>query len=142
MFQYFGYAGIWITCVASCLSGDFVFTMESDLFMLFLFFSAVILNSSHLCFSLLFVVVFFGSTNSLSHLRISPNLYENHKATKRGWTGGYPIPSSLPLSPHFPPSSPPLPSPLTPSSLPLLPHFPPPIRFFPPPDKILFLFKN
>ena len=60
----------------------------------------------------------------------------------RGWTGGYPIPSSLPLSPQFPPPSPPLPSPFSPTSLPLLPQFPPPIRFFPPPDKILFLFKN
>ena len=53
------------------------------------------------------------------------------------WGGGqggtqFPVPSpfpptSLPLLPHFPPPSPPLPS---------------PIRFFPPPDKILFLFKN
>ena len=60
----------------------------------------------------------------------------------RGWTGGTqsPLPSpfyptSLPLSPHFPP-------PLPPTSLPLQPHFPPPVRFFPPPDKILFLFMN
>ena len=53
-----------------------------------LFFSAVISNSSHLCFSLLFVVVFFGSTNSLSHLCISPNLYENHKATKLAFNVG------------------------------------------------------
>ena len=37
----------------------------------------------------------------------------------RGWTGGYPIPSSLPLSPHFPPPFPPLPSPFSPTSLPL-----------------------
>ena len=50
---------------------------------------------------------------------------------------GYPIPSSLPLSPHFPPPSHPLPSPSSPTSLPLLPHFPPAIRFFPPPDKEL-----
>ena len=58
----------------------------------------------------------------------------------RGWTGGYPIPSSLPLSPTSLPLSPPLPSPCPPTSLPLLPHFPPPIRFFPPPDKkIVFI---
>ena len=31
----------------------------------------------------------------------------------------YPIPSSLPLSPHFPPPSPPLPYPFFPTSLPL-----------------------
>ena len=60
----------------------------------------------------------------------------------RGWTGGYPTPSSLPLSPHFPPPFTPLPSPSPPTSLPLQPHFPPPVRFFPPPDKILFLFMN
>ena len=59
-----------------------------------------------------------------------------------GGQGGYPIPSSLPLSPHFPPPPPPLPSPLSPTSLSLLPHFPPPFRFFPPPAKIVFLFKN
>ena len=39
---------------------------------------------------------------------------------RRGWTGGYHIPSSLPHSPHFPPPSPPLPSPFSPTSLPLL----------------------
>ena len=55
----------------------------------------------------------------------------------RGWTGGYPIPTSLPLSPHFPPSLP-----LSLTSLPLQPHFPPTVRCFPPPDKILFLFTN
>ena len=60
----------------------------------------------------------------------------------RGWTGGYPTPTSLPLSPHFPPPFTPLPSPSPPTSLPLQPHFPPPVRFFPPPDKILFLFMN
>ena len=64
------------------------------------------------------------------------------KSDTEGVDRGYPIPSSLPLSPQFPPPSPPLPSPFSPTSLPLLPHFPPPIRFFPPPDKILFLFKN
>ena len=32
---------------------------------------------------------------------------------------GYPIPSSLPLSPQFPPPFPPLPSPFSPTSLPL-----------------------
>ena len=62
--------------------------------------------------------------------------------TTRGWTGGYPTPTSLPLSPHFPPPFTPLPSPSPPTSLPLQPHFPPPVRFFPPPDKILFLFMN
>ena len=72
---------------------------------------------------------------------LGPSLF-NVGSYMRGWTGGYPIPSSLPLSPHFPPPSPPLPSPYYPTSLPLLPHFPPPIRFFPPPDKILFLSKN
>ena len=39
---------------------------------------------------------------------------------------GYHIPSSLPLSPHFPPPSHPLPSPFSPTSLPLL-DFPPPL---------------
>ena len=43
---------------------------------------------------------------------------------------------------QFPPPFPPLPSPFSPTSLPLLPHFPHPIRFFPPPDKILFLFQE
>ena len=71
--------------------------------------------------------------SNLSQLCIT--IYILALSYKRGWTGGYPIPSSLPLSP-------PLPSPFSPTSLPLLPHFPPPIRFFPPPDKILFLFKN
>ena len=60
------------------------------------------------------------------------------------WGGGqggtpFPVPSpfpptSLPLLPHFPPPSPPL----TPPSPPL----PSPYQIFPPPDKILFLFKN
>ena len=63
-------------------------------------------------------------------------------AYMRGWTGEYPTPTSLPLSPHFPPPFTPLPSPSPPTSLPHQPHFPPLVRFFPPPDKILFLFMN
>ena len=47
----------------------------------------------------------------------------------RGWTGGYPIPSSLPLSPQFPPPSPPLPSPFSPTSLPLSDFSLPLIKF-------------
>ena len=49
---------------------------------------------------------------------IVENIYIRFQSL-RGWTGGYPIPSSLPLSPHFPPPSPPLPSPFSPTSLPL-----------------------
>ena len=74
--------------------------------------------------------------------RRSPTKQQQQCLGKRGWTGGYPTPTSLPLSPHFPPPFTPLPSPSPPTSLPLQPHFPPPVRFFPPPDKILFLFMN
>ena len=48
---------------------------------------------------------------------------------ERGWTGGYPIPSSLPLSSQFPPPSPPLPSPFSPTSIPLSDFSLPLIRF-------------
>ena len=47
----------------------------------------------------------------------------------RGWTGGYHIPSSLPLLPQFPPPSPPVPSPFSPTSLPLLTFSLPLIKF-------------
>ena len=48
---------------------------------------------------------------------------------RRGWTGGYPIPTSLPLSPRFPPPLPPLPTPSNPTSLPLSDFSLPLIKF-------------
>ena len=50
---------------------------------------------------------------------------DRHEGVDRG----YPIPSSLPLSPHFPPPSPPLPSPFSPTSLPLSDFSLPLIKF-------------
>ena len=72
-------------------------------------------------------------THTHTHLILTQTVFKGYQQTylilMSGWTGGYPIPSSLPLSPRFPPPSPPLPSPFSPTSLPLSDFSLPMIKF-------------
>ena len=72
-----------------------------------------------------------GANETIAYFLLDCTTLEitRQRILKRGWTGGYPIPSSLPLSPHFPPPPPPLPSPFFPTSLPLSDFSLPLIKF-------------
>ena len=74
-------------------------------------------------------VAVFGPFKAIYNSECQAYMKKFLGANRRGWTGGYPIPSSLPLSPHFPPPSPPLPSPFSPTSLPLSDFSLPLIKF-------------